>query len=140
MAELKTKKNAASVEDFLASVDDPQRRADAIAVDALMREVTGEPPVMWGSAIVGYGHSLVRYADGATLDWMAVGFSPRKAALALYLMAGFDGTADLLAKLGKHSTGKGCLYVKSLAKVDMAVLRALVERSVAITRAKHAEP
>ena len=133
MAEMKTQKTAASVADFLASVPDAARRKDAIALDALFAEVVGEKGAMWGPAIVGYGRGKLRYPDGRENDWMLIGFSPRKAASTLYL-GDVEGHADLLARLGKHTTGKGCLYVKSLAQVDGAVLRELLQRALAKAR------
>jgi hypothetical protein len=126
VTEPKTTKNRRSVAEFLAGVADPKRRADAEAVTALMAEVTGAEPTMWGSSIVGFGSYHYRYASGREGDWPAVGLSPRKMALTIYLSAGFDGYDDLLARLGPHSTGKTCLYVKRLSDVDENVLRDLV--------------
>lgn len=133
MAELKTQPNDASVEEFLAGIADPVRQRDARTVCALMAEVTGQPPVMWGSSIVGFGSFHYTYASGRSGDWMAVGFSPRKASTTLYLMDGFESYPELLDRLGPHSTGKACLYVKRLADVDHSVLRDLVARSYAQT-------
>lgn len=127
MAEPKTSGNADSVADFLASVPDPDRRADAEAVCAMMTEVTGAAPVMWGSAIIGFGSYHYRYASGRAGDWAPVGLSPRKQALTIYLADGFDGRQDLLSRLGPHRTGKACLYLKRLSEVDQQVLRSLVE-------------
>jgi hypothetical protein len=126
VAEPKTTKTQASVAGFLAAVADPQRRADAEAVTALMAEVTGAEPTMWGSSIVGFGTYHYRYATGREGDWPAIGLSPRKQSLTIYLSAGFDGYDDLLARLGPHSTGKSCLYIKRLSDVDEGVLRELV--------------
>jgi hypothetical protein len=126
MAELKTRRNDESVAAFLATVADPRRRADAEAACALMAEATGAEPAMWGSAIVGFGVYHYRYASGREGDWPAVGLSPRKQALTLYVSAGFDGYRDLLDRLGPHTTGKSCLYLKRLADVDQDVLKALV--------------
>jgi hypothetical protein len=127
MAEPKTTKNQASVEEFLAGVPDERRRLDAEAVCELMTEATGEPPVMWGSSIVGFGSYHYRYASGREGDWPAVGFSPRKQSLTIYVSEGFDAYRDLLGRLGPHSTGKSCLYIKRLSDVDADVLRSLVE-------------
>jgi hypothetical protein len=127
VSEPKTQKNQASVADFLAAVADPKRRADAEAVTALMTEVTGTEPTMWGSSIVGFGSYHYRYASGREGDWPAVGLSPRKQALTIYVSAGFDGYDDLLARLGPHSTGKSCLYIKRLSDVDEGALRELVK-------------
>ena len=135
MAELKTKPGDDDVQAFLDAVADEQRRADAKVVCDLMAEVTGEPPVMWGDSIVGFGSRHLRYATGRELDWMVIGFSPRKASLTLYLMEGYDGYGDQLARLGKFTTGKSCLYIKRLSDVDPDVLRELVTSSVAVNSA-----
>ncbi|MFV8754939.1 DUF1801 domain-containing protein [Nannocystaceae bacterium ST9] len=137
MAELKTKPSDMSVAAFLASIADPATRTDAERIDAIMREVSGGPGKLWGSAIVGYGDCHMVYESGRELDWFLVGFSPRKANLTLYIMPGFADYDAKLAELGKHSTGKSCLYVKKLADVDEAVLRELVEGSVEYMRAKY---
>jgi hypothetical protein len=126
MAVPKTTKTGASVAEFLAGVADPKRRADAQAVTALMAEVTGAEPTMWGTSIVGFGAYHYRYASGRGGDWPAVGFSPRKQALTIYLSGGFDGYDDLLKNLGPHSTGKSCLYLQRLSDVDEGTLRALI--------------
>jgi Domain of unknown function (DU1801) len=126
MGEPKTKRTAADVTAFLESVADPKRRADARAACALMAEATGAEPAMWGSGIVGFGAYHYRYATGREGDWPPVGLSPRKAALTVYLSTGFAGAAELLARLGPHSLGKSCLYVKRLSDVDQQVLRELV--------------
>jgi hypothetical protein len=126
MAELKTTPNDASVPDFLGAVPDPRRRADAEAVCALIAEATGAAPEMWGSAIVGFGRYHYRGASGREADWMTVGFSPRKQALTFYLTGGLAPNQELLARLGPHTTGKGCLYVKRLADIDEQVLRELI--------------
>jgi len=130
MAELKTKRNTADVETFLNGVEHDQRREDAFAVLELMREITGEPAEMWGDSIVGFGSYHYTYASGREADWMLTGFSPRKQSLTLYIMSGFDAYESLLEKLGKHRTGKACLYVNKLADIDMDVLRELVQLSV----------
>ncbi|MEU8077710.1 DUF1801 domain-containing protein [Catellatospora citrea] len=126
MAEPKTTRNDASVEEFLAGVTDARRRTDAQAVCELMEDVTGQPPAMWGSAIVGFGQYRYVYASGKQGDWPAVGFSPRKQALVLYVSEGFDDDGDLLARLGPVTVSKACLYVKKLADVDTAALRELI--------------
>ena len=131
MAELKTKKNDGDVEAFIDSVEDEAKRDDCRALVGLMSSVTGDEPTMWGEKIVGFGSYHYKYASGQEGDWMAVGFSPRKANLTLYIMSGFDEYEELLSKLGKHTTGKSCLYIKRLADVDTDVLRELVATSVA---------
>lgn len=135
MAEPKTRPTDASVEAFINAVPDERKRADAFRVLALMREETGEQPVMWGESIVGFGSVPLKYASGRELVWPVVGFSPRKASLTLYVDMGFDQFEDLRARLGKHSVSKACLYVKRLSDVDEEVLRALVRQSVAHTLA-----
>ncbi|AXA84400.1 hypothetical protein DCD74_06565 [Lysobacter oculi] len=129
MAEPKTKPTSQSLADFLAGQPDARRR-DCEAIDAMMREASGEPAVMWG-AIVGYGRYLAPRADGSAYEWPMIGFSPRKQALVLYLMADFEQQAALLSKVGKHTTSKACLYIKRLSDVDAGVLRQMIERSVA---------
>ncbi len=130
MAELKTKKNDESVQAFLESVPDERKRRDAFAILELMQEVTGEQPKMWGTSIVGFGEYHYKYASGREGDWFVAGFSPRKQNLTLYIMSGFDSYEGLLAKLGKYTTGKSCLYIKKLDDVDPQVLRELVRQSV----------
>ncbi len=131
MAELKTRPagGGSEVRAFLAAVEPPQRRADAQVVLELMREVTGKPPQLWGGSIVGFGNYHYKYASGHEGDWFLTGFSPRKQALTLYIMAGFTRYESLLAKLGKFKTGKSCLYLNKLDDVDLAVLRQLVKAS-----------
>jgi hypothetical protein len=129
MAQPKTTANDGDVEVFLASIADPVRQADAREVSALMARATGCPPVMWGTGIVGFGQRHLVYDSGREMDWMVVGFSPRKAATTLYLAGSLDDYADELARLGSHTTGKGCLYVKKLEQVDTDVLHELVARS-----------
>jgi hypothetical protein len=137
MAEPKTKKNDASVENFLNSVANQTRREDSLALLGLMRDVTGEEAKMWGSSIVGFGSYHYVYQSGREGDWMLTGFSPRKQNLAIYIMAGFSDYGPLLEKLGKHKTGKSCLYVNKLADVDINVLRELVRRGVRSMRKKY---
>lgn len=131
MAELKTRVNEASVEDFLNSIPDEQKRQDSFAVLKLMQEVTGAEPKMWGDSIVGFGVYHYKYASGREGDWFLVGFSPRKQNLTLYIMAGFEGYDALMSKLGKYKTGKSCLYLKKLGDVHQETLRELVRQSVA---------
>ena len=137
MAKMKTTPTRASVDAYIDAVEDAQKRANCRAVAAMMAEVTGAPARMWGPSIVGFGTYHYRYASGREGDFMETGFAARKRAITLYIMAGFSEYGDLLAKLGKHDTGKSCLYVKRLADVDQAVLREMVERSVAWIRARH---
>ncbi len=129
MAKLKTTLNEGSVFDFLNSVEDEKKRNDAFAICEIMEEVTGQPPKMWGTSIVGFGEYHYKYASGREGDFMAAGFSPRKTSLTLYIMAGFDRYDTLMAQLGKFKTGKSCLYVKKLEDIDVEVLKTLVKES-----------
>ncbi|MFS0712010.1 DUF1801 domain-containing protein [Brevundimonas phoenicis] len=124
MSEPKTKPTDASVEDFLAAVEPARRREEGRTLCALMQAVSGEAPVMWGPSIVGFGRYANVTADGKSADWPRMGFSPRKAALTLYL-ASTPQTEALLARLGPHTTSTACLYIKRLDQADMDVLRAL---------------
>jgi uncharacterized protein YdhG (YjbR/CyaY superfamily) len=133
MAELKMRPTGVSVKAFLNGIADEKRRRDALAVSALMHQVTGLEPRMWGSSIVGFGTFHFRYDSGREGDWFVTGFSPRKQELALYIMVGFERFGALLKKLGEHRTGKSCLYVRTLADIDLSTLRELVKRSVSQT-------
>jgi hypothetical protein len=128
MAENKTQRTTASVAAFLAAIADPQRQRDAKALAAVMRKATGEKPAMWGSSIVGYGQTTYQGRNGS-VEWFPVGFSPRKAALVLYLMGGLKANAGLLRDLGSHKVGGGCLYLRRLDEVDAKVLARLVKLS-----------
>ncbi len=139
MADNKTKPTTISVPAFLDTCTDEARREDAKALAKLMEKVTGNEPTMWGSSIVGFGSYHYTYESGRQGDMPIVGFSPRKAGNVLYGTIDFGGAEALLAKLGKHTTGKGCLYIKRLADVDVKVLETLVEKAVAATRARHAK-
>lgn len=130
MAELKTRRNKGDVKAFLNSVPDERKRRDSFAILELMKQVTGLEPEMWGDSIVGFGNYHYRYASGREGDWFLTGFSPRAQSLTLYIMAGFDEYDGLLGRLGKHSTGKSCLYIKKLEEVDVEVLKELVRKSV----------
>ena len=140
MAELKTKKTAASVKDFLNRVPEERKRKDSFALLKLMQEITGAKPAMWGPSIVGFGSYHYKYASGREADWPLAGFSPRKQNLTLYIMAGFDGYGELLGKLGKHKTGKACLYLNKLEDVDLSTLKELVRRSVEHMRRSNPAP
>lgn len=132
MAEMKTKATAASVTKFLESVKDEEMRADCFALVKLLSAVTKAEPKMWGPSIVGFGDVHYVYESGREGDWFLAGFSPRKQNLTLYVMAGFDDPA--MAKLGKYSTGKSCLYVKRLSDLHMPTLKKLIQGSVAKMR------
>jgi hypothetical protein len=130
MAELKTKKTKASVAAFLDQISDEQRRKDCQRILKIMKEATGEQPRMWGSSIVGFGTYRYRYASGHGGEWPIIGFSPRKNDLTLYIMPGFADYTELMAKLGKHKTGKSCLYIKKLDDIELPVLKKLITKSV----------
>ena len=131
MSELKTQPTDASVEDFLAAAEPARRREEGRILCALMQEVTGETPTMWGPSIVGFGRYTYVNSTKKPADWPRMGFSPRKAALTLYIMPGFQAQADLLERLGPHTTSVSCLYIKRLDRIDMGALRALCQWSVA---------
>lgn len=137
MAEPKTKKNKASVQDYLNAIEDAQRKADCKLVDKMMEEITGNKAVMWGTSIVGYGTYHYVYSSGQEGDWMATGFSSRKQALTLYIMAGFKRYDELMSKLGKYKTGSSCLYIKKLEDLDLDVLKTLIKESYSFIRKKY---
>lgn len=126
----KTQPTAQDAFAFIAAIPDEQRRADCAAIAQMMQEATAAPPVMWGDSMVGFGRYQYRYASGRSGEWAKLGFANRKEALTLYFCTYLDEHADLLARLGKHKTGKGCLYIKRLSDVDLGVLRELMVRSV----------
>jgi hypothetical protein len=137
MAGVKTVKNDADVDAFLASVEHDIRREDARAVRELMADITGDRGSMWGDSIVGFGERPLPYPGGN--DWFVVGFSPRKRNLVLYIMDGFDGYQELLGRLGRHDTGRACLYLNRLEQVDLAVLAELIRHSVDATLDRSAD-
>ena len=126
-AELKTRPTDASVDDFIASVENETRRKDALKVFEMFKRITGEKATMWGPAIVGFGSQQLKYATGRELDWPIVGFSPRKQNMTLYVICNSPKQPELLAKLGKHSTSVSCLYINKLTDVDENVLEAVVK-------------
>lgn len=128
--EIKTRPTEASVEAFLNSVADERQRAESFRILEMFKRVTGEEPVMWGPAIVGFGSRPLRYASGRELDWMITGFSPRKGNHTLYVLGGSKKQEKLLAKLGKHKTGKSCLYIRRLADVDEAIVEQLIAEAI----------
>lgn len=129
MAEIKTKPGDGNVAEFLDSVENPRRRADATELCKLMQKVTGEKPVLWGPAIVGFGSQHLKYESGRELDTPRISFSPRKGSLTLYFNEGFDGYSQQLEKLGNATTAKACLYIKNLDDVDRAVLAEMIKQS-----------
>lgn len=129
-AELKTQKTAASVDDFLNSIKDEQVRADCMEIAKMMKQATKAEAKMWGASIVGFGDFHYKYASGREGDWFLLGFSPRKQNLTLYIMGGLEQHAALLKKLGKHTTGVGCLYIKKLADIDKKTLKEIMANTV----------
>ncbi|MBX3245493.1 MAG: DUF1801 domain-containing protein [Acidobacteria bacterium] len=127
--ELQTKETGANVEDFLNGIEHDVRRADGFRLLEIFKKVTGEKPKMWGPAIIGFGDTIYKYPDGREMDWMAVAFSPRKQNLTLYVICGSPKQPELLAKLGKHTTSKACLYINKLADVDLKVLETIIKDS-----------
>ena len=130
MSELKTKPEKGSVTKFINDIEDAQQKADCKQLLKIMKEITGASPQMWGASIVGFGRYSYKYASGRSGEWFLTGFSPRKRNLTLYIMSGFDKLNSDLKKLGKHSTGKGCLYFKKIADIDEQVLTKLIAKSV----------
>ena len=124
-SELKTKKNEASVEDFLNAIKDERQRNDSFTILQMMKKATGEEPKMWGPSIIGFGNVHLKYESGRELDWFKMGFSPRKQNLTLYGVNS-RGQTELLKKLGKHKAGNGCLYINKLSDVDAAVLKKII--------------
>ncbi|MEK6407781.1 MAG: DUF1801 domain-containing protein [Acidobacteriota bacterium] len=130
MAELKTKPTTDSVEKFLNNVGDEQRRKDCFRVLEIMKAATKSEPAMWGTSIVGFGRHQYKYESGRELEWFLTGFSPRKQDLTLYIMGGLERYPSLMKKLGKHKTGKSCLYIKKLEDVDVPTLKQLIKQSL----------
>lgn len=122
----KTVESDASVDDFLSTVEPERKRTDSQALDALFRKITGWQPVMWGPSMIGYGSYHYRYESGREGDFLATGFAPRKANLSIHIMPGYQDYSAILERLGKHKTGKSCLYLNKLADVDMDVLEELI--------------
>lgn len=123
--------------DFIASVENENRRQDAELMLGIMEEITGEKPVMWGPSLIGYGAYHYKYDSGREGDFFMTGFSPRKQNMALYIMPGFDRFPELMGKLGKHKTGKSCLYINKLKDVDMDVLKTLIEEGYRYMKNKY---
>ena len=129
MAELKTKQTEESVTAFLNTVEDEQKRKDCFEIVDMIKAATGLPPKMWGTAIIGFGSHHYKYDSGHEGDMCVIGFSPRKQNITLYIPGGIHKYDDLLEKLGKHKTGKGCLYINSLQKVNVDVLKEIISKS-----------
>lgn len=139
MAHNKTKPTPKDVSEFIAGIEDTRKRADCLELMKLMHEKTGEPAKMWGPSIVGFGNYHYKYESGREGDFFLTGFSPRKQALTVYIISGFEKHAKTVAELGKFKTGESCLYVKSLDDIDRKVLEKLVTESVAYMRKKYPE-
>ncbi|MFN5632112.1 MAG: DUF1801 domain-containing protein [Sphingomonadales bacterium] len=138
-AENKTQATVARVEDFVTGIADENQRADARSLIAMMTRLSGEPATMWGPSIIGFGRYRYRYDSGREGEMCRIGFSPRKGQTVLYLIDGFEGHAELMAKLGKHKTGKSCLYVKLLSDIDLVVLEDMCRSSLAYMAAEYPE-
>lgn len=136
MTELKTKLNNASVEDFLNSIEDKDKREFAFFISDLMGKITKAEPKMWGTSIIGFGSYRYKYKSGKEGDWMLVGFSPRKLNMTLYIMSGFSKYEELLQNMGKFKIGKSCLYIKKKEDVDMKILKQLIKESVKYVKNK----
>lgn len=130
MAELQTRKTGASVTAFIASIKDETTRKDCKALLALLKEATGAQARMWGPSIVGFGDFQYRYPNGKEMEWFLAGFSPRKQNLTMYLMSGYEPFPELMQKLGKHSTGRSCLYFKRMSDIHQPTLKKLIKQSV----------
>lgn len=128
--ELKTRATPVSVADFVEAVADERQRDDAKTIAAMMQRLSGHPPKMWGPSIIGFGQYHYRYDSGHEGDMARIGFSPRKGNTVLYLVDGFTGRSELMARLGKHKTGRSCLYIKRLSDIDEAVLEELCAKSL----------
>jgi hypothetical protein len=137
MAELKTRQTDASVEEYLDTIEDPRRRADCAAISALMKKVTKCEPKMWGPSIVGFGSYHYRYKTGHEGDACLAGFSHRRPEIVVYIAHGFESREKLLQELGRHRTGKYCVYIKRLSDIDVGVLEKLVKASVAEMRKRY---
>ena len=131
LAEIKTKPTAVSAADFINNLQDEQKRKDSFVILEMMKKASGEEPVMWGGSIIGFGNKRYKSpTTGREVDWLRIGFSPRKANLSLYISVGIQEHADALEKLGKHKTGVGCLYINKLADIDMKVLEEMINTTI----------
>ena len=131
LAEIKTKPTSANVEEFINNVKDEQKRKDSFVLLEMMKTATGEEPVLWGSSIIGFGNKRYKSPNtGREVDWLRIGFSPRKANLSLYVSVGIKEHAAALKKLGEHKTGVGCLYINKLEDIDLKVLKEMIDASL----------
>lgn len=133
LVEIKTKPTSASVEDFINMVTDEQKRKDSFVLLEMMKKASGEEPVLWSSSVIGFGNKRYKSpATGREVDWLRIGFSPRKANLSLYISVGIKEHETTLKKLGKHKTGAGCLYINKLEDIDLKILKGMIESSLTI--------
>jgi hypothetical protein len=139
MSEPKTQPTAQTAKAFLAALVHEQRRADCFVLIELMQKATGCKPVMWGTSIIGFGKYKYRYESGREGEWPVIAFSPRKNDLTLYIIPGFENYDELMQKLGKHKTGKSCLYLKRLADIDQKILKELIDASIKAMASKRLE-
>ena len=131
LAEIKTKPTSANVEDFINNVKDEQKRKDSFVLMEMMKKATGEEPILWSSSVIGFGTKRYKSpTTGREVDWLRIGFSPRKANLSLYISVGIKEHAAALKKLGKHKTGVGCLYINKLEDIDLKVLKEIIDASL----------
>ncbi len=131
LAKIKTTETAASVHDFINAINDEQKRKDSFVILEMMKKASGEDPKMWGSSIIGFGNKRYKSPNtGREVDWLRIGFSPRKANLSLYISVGIKEHAAALKKLGKHKTGVGCLYINKLEDIDIKVLKGMIDASL----------
>lgn len=135
--ENKTQITTASVDDYIAAISDETKRQDSHKLIDLLKKISGEPPVLWGDSIIGFGKYHYQYESGREGDMPIIGFSPRKREFAIYIMSGFEQLQAQLTKLGKHKTGKSCLYIKRLSDIQINVLEELMKESVAIIKSEH---
>lgn len=134
MAEMKTKPTDANIADFLATIPDEKKRSDCSTIVDWMSEATGAQPILWGPAIIGFGHTHYTYESGREGDWFEIGFSPRKANITFYLKSGYARYPELIARLGKHKIGGSCLHIKRLSDVDSDVLKEMIAEAAAYSR------
>lgn len=137
MGDLKNTPTDENVNEFLNGIENDKKREDSITILNLMKKITGEDPKMWGPSMIGFGSYHYKYDSGREGDWFLTGFSPRKRNFSLYIMAGFEQYENLLQKLGKHQTGKTCLYVNQLDDIDINILEELIRKSVDYVKQKY---
>ena len=131
LAEIKTKPTTVSVEDFINSIPDEQKRKDSFVLVEMMKKATGEKPVLWGPSIIGFGNKRYKSpTSGREVDWLLIGFSPRKASISVYLCNSISAHAATLERLGKHKTGVGCLYINKLEDIDLKVLKGMIDAAL----------